>query len=237
MDMYKSVTILDSAEHGDLRYKAPEDLGFARDLNNIPITYTEIGKVCCDYPIVFTGSMESPTLSIVTGFKKEEGNLAIDAEGNWVGDYIPAFVRRYPFTLATIEENKLAVGFDLQSGCFNDPSGVRLYEDDGKATSVLEGVQNFLASFEKEIRTTVSMAQELMDKGVLKETVLTLGEGEEQESFGGLMIIDMDKVRKLDDDVTLDWARRGFFEMFALIQRSYDRFQPLIARRDASDRG
>jgi len=102
--MYKNVKILNPKEHSFFRYQAPDNLFFAKDLNIIPISFSEVKLLCCDFPIVVIGEENNLTLAILTGHKK---NNAIDEKsGKWIGEYLPAFLRRYPFIFVEDKEKK-----------------------------------------------------------------------------------------------------------------------------------
>ena len=62
----------------------------------------EVSFVGKDFPIVFTGG-EQTALVALTSLGGE--NLAINAEGKYIVSYVPAFLRRYPFMLASSQEN------------------------------------------------------------------------------------------------------------------------------------
>ena len=231
--MYKSVTILNSNEHKDFRFTPEKDFLFAKKMNVIPITFSEIRKLCCDYPIVYLKG-ESPSLAIIVGFDKEGNNLAIDENGKWRGDYIPAFLRRYPFIMVKTSNDQMALGCDIESGCFSSPDGKRLFDDDGKPTKTLNSIGNFLKGLEDEFIITKNMVAELDRLGILEDRVLSIGEGDSAKKIGGFKSVEHEKLISLADDILVDMVKKGWIEVITLQQFSLKNFEKLIAIEKAS---
>ena len=230
--MYKSITVLNAAEHSDFRFTPAGDLKFAKDMNVIPITFSEVQKLCCDFPIVYLGG-ETPSIVVVVGFDEEGKNLAIDEEGRWRGEYVPAFLRRYPFVMVKTGEDEMSLGVDLQSGCFSNPEGEALFGEDGTPTEKLSGIGEFLQNLEGEFATTRALVAELEKAEVLKERVLSIGEGEDARKIGGFKSVEHSALTALGDEKLAGWARSGLLELIALQQFSIKNFRKLIEIENA----
>lgn len=72
--------------------------------NAVPLTFVELPRAARDYPIVFVGAGEGKVPGVVALLGLRPGqNLFLDADGGWrQGVYVPAYVRRYPFCMATV---------------------------------------------------------------------------------------------------------------------------------------
>ena len=230
--MYKSVTILNSNEHRDFRFTPEKDFFFAKDMNVIPITFSEIRKLCCDYPIVYLGG-ESPSLAILVGIDKDGKNLAIDENGKFRGDYIPAFLRRYPFIMVKTSEEQMALGCDIESGCFSSPEGQRIFDDEGKPTEILNNIGNFLKGLEDEFLITRNLVAELDRLGILEDRVLSIGEGDSAKKIGGFKTVEHEKMTALSDDILVDIVKKGWIEVITLQQFSLKNIDKLIALENA----
>ncbi len=230
--MYKSVTILNSNEHRDFRFTPEKDFFFAKDMNVIPITFSEIRKLCCDYPVVYLGG-ESPSLAILVGIDKDGKNLAIDENGKFRGDYIPAFLRRYPFIMVKTGEEQMALGCDIESGCFSSPEGQRIFDDEGKPTEILNNIGNFLKGLEDEFLITRNLVAELDRLGILEDRVLSIGEGDSAKKIGGFKTVEHEKMTALSDDILVDMVKKGWIEVITLQQFSLKNIDKLIALEKA----
>ena len=230
--MYEKITLLNKEEHKDFRFKPVSDLNFAKDMMVVPITYEEVALLCCEYPIVILGG-EAPKFAIVVGVEEEQGNVVIDENGKWRGSYVPAFLRRYPFALVRTGDEALAIGVDLHSGCFSDPEGEPLFDQEGNPQPVLEQQIAFLETFERQMTLTSEILKAFNEKKVLSERVLTYKKDGEEKKVGGFFAFDRTKLAELDDAVLADWARRGWIDLVVCQNHSMKQFQKVVALANA----
>lgn len=99
---YRDVTPLQS----DMRVRLPEDgsiPAFARTLNAVPVTFTELQIAMRDYPVVFVSGDEGKTFRMVAalGLANRE-NLFLRGDAWEPGTYVPAYFRRYPFCMTRL---------------------------------------------------------------------------------------------------------------------------------------
>lgn len=230
--MYKSVTVLNANEHRDFRFTPVSDLFFAKEMNIIPISFSEVKMLCCDYPVVFIGG-DSPYLAIVVGIDEKGKNLAIDESGKWRGEYVPAFLRRYPFVLVKADDDNLVLGFDMESGCFSDPSGKVMFTKSGNLSKFVKDHMKFLEDFEREYRITSVMAQILDQKNILSDSTVTITQGEESKNIGGFKVVDSEKLSQLDDETLSKWVRDGWVELLSLHKFSIKNFNKIVSLANA----
>ncbi|MEA3492511.1 MAG: SapC family protein [Campylobacterota bacterium] len=222
--MYKNVKILQPKEHGFYRYSPPQDYYFAKDANLIPITFSEVKSLCCSYPIIIIEQDDKPMLMLMTGI---EHNNAVDEKGEWSCDYLPAFLRRYPFTLVGDESSDtLQLGFDLESGCFTSPNGDTLFDTDGEPSEALINAKKLLEAYNSEIQITNNILKRLKEKELLQPSQFTFKrDGEEDQKIGGFSIIDKKRLFEQDDESLLDTIKNGWMEIIELhllsLNRSY----------------
>ena len=208
--------MLNSKEHGFYRYTPAKDLYFAKNINLIPVTVSEVKKLCCEYPIVIVMEEETPRLVLLSGLKE---NMAIDEKGVWKGTYVPSFLKRYPFTLMRSESDDTTahIGFDLESGLFSSPEGEPLFNPDGTPSEILENINTFLAAFQKENQLTTNILLRLKEEGLIEAAQLTYtDENGEEQKVGGFAIISKEKLFETDDAFLLEAVRNGWMEMIEL---------------------
>ena len=81
--------------------RADKPYEFARNQHFVPVLATEIAPAALCYPVIFAGDDRSPIA--VMGLNEGE-NVFYDLDGLLRPDvYLPAYVRRYPFTAATAD--------------------------------------------------------------------------------------------------------------------------------------
>jgi len=217
--MYNNIKILDSKTHGFFRYTTATDFYFSKKLTLIPIAISEVKLLCCEYPIVIIMQEDKPNLMLLTGVSE---NGAIDEKGAWRGNYIPAFLRRYPFTLVEDDSSKTHhIGFDLESGLFSSPEGEALFNADGTASSSLEAVKQLLTNFQQESQITQNILMRMKEKDLLIASEFTIQkENEEAKKINGFFNIDKKRLFELENDFLIEVLQNGWMEMIELQQLS-----------------
>ncbi|MEN3929936.1 SapC family protein [Microvirga sp. W0021] len=171
MLFYKDVQVLSRDEHRDLRLKGSEGFDFAANTHWLPVAGTEFASACRSYPIVFvsegSGADEKITAILLVGLQ-QGSNDYVDNEKHWhPGAYLPAFVRRYPFALAVPGPNDeggkgdFMVCFDASFAGFNMEEGAHIFNEDGTASELLEGVVEFMNGFQNDLAETKKFVDEL----------------------------------------------------------------------------
>src|SRR6516164_2928685 len=119
---------LDATGDRGLSLQPVTDFGFARATNSVLLGAAEYPRAMRSYPIVFTSS--EPRVAVaVLGLEGNE-NLFVGADGKWRhGDYIPAYVRRYPFIfLEQPGRSELTLCVDEASGLLTQSGEYPLFD-------------------------------------------------------------------------------------------------------------
>jgi hypothetical protein len=208
---YKSVVPLSSQFHPNHGLKTRDDLEFTRGTHAIPITVDEFAIAQRHYPIVF-GLGENPAPLALIGLQ-EGNNLYLGADGQWeAGQYVPAFVRRYPFMLARLSptSEELSLCFDDTAGLLAADQGEPLF--DGTAPS--ETTKNILAfceQFEQAVFRTRAFMDELAKLDLLMDGEVTIQRPDlpEPAVYRGFRMVAEDKLQALRGDQTRKLVQSG----------------------------
>ncbi|XOB61309.1 SapC family protein [Campylobacterota bacterium DY0563] len=207
--MFKNLQILDKEKHKSLKVSEMKDLFFAKDLSSLPVILSEVATVGRVFPIVFIDG-ENPSISALISLGGE--NLAINSEGKWITNYLPFALRKYPFSVASVKDNKeqKVIMIDEDSSLVSKSKGKLLFKKDGAQSELLENAIKFLMDNEKHVQITKIMVKEIVDSGILEEREVAVGEGDEKKVLvSGFKVVDREKLNKLSDDILASWARRG----------------------------
>ena len=173
--MFRNLVALNAEVHRDLRFTPNQPFDFARDQVLIPITAAEVQKIARELVIVFPVQKGVP--QAVAGVEPGQ-SLHITDEGHWLGRYVPAHLRRYPFVLAekpTTAEQRAKTGrqyvvqFDADARHFEGSEGVALLDSEGKPTELLQKVQKVLMQMNHDQERTQEMIEQLDESGLLVE--------------------------------------------------------------------
>lgn len=97
--------------HKDKFWRVPKNLKFAEGNSVVPVFLTEIGRAVNSFPLVFVKQEDNFIISALLGLASGE-NLFLSNEGRWLGNYIPALIRVYPFRLLRTNDEQLALAID-----------------------------------------------------------------------------------------------------------------------------
>lgn len=159
---YANAVPITAQRHGRWTIEPGRNYAFARATNSVPLTRVEFARAAREYPVVFAGTDEQPYPLAILGLADRQ-NLFIGDDGTWRADYVPAFVRRYPFVFTTLDEGKtftLCID-EAYSGCNEDGDGERMFDDTGKPTEYLNGVLTFLREYQAEHQRTQAFARRM----------------------------------------------------------------------------
>lgn len=228
---YREPQPLNGSIHASWRLK-PGDVSFAAQTPVVPIVIGEFAAAARSYPIVFAAGDAAPLA--VLGV--QDANLFI-ADGQWsAGDYMPAYVRRYPFGFIAIEKPEgfvLAIDAGSARVQREGTEGVPLFEE-GKPSGVTQQALKFCEAFQGEARATRAFSDALVAQQLLvdRRADVTLGDGRKL-GVRGFQVVDAERFGKLEDAVVLDWNRKGWLALVYFHLASLERFSVLLSRQNA----
>jgi len=222
---------LNAELHSKLRLSQKADFGFARATNAVPVMGSEFAQAGHFYPIVFAGDAPMPVA--VLGLK--DSNVFVDAEGNWdkAVSYIPAYVRRYPFTfIEQPGQQGFLLGIDRAcSRVGENGEGASALFADGKPTNLTNDALQFCAAFQNDLVVTQAFSAALAEHNLLidRQANATLTDGR-RYGMQGFRIVDPKVFQALPDEVVVDWHRKGWLALVHAHLVSLDRFANLLDR-------
>jgi hypothetical protein len=214
---YEKPVLLDREKHRRTRVRPPTGFGFARKSNSVYLAAAEFSEACKEYPIVFSRSPDGKVVPVaVLGLRTGE-NLLLDDQDRWHARYMPAFIRRYPFVLAQVPGQSLAVCIDEAHPGLNETEGEALFDDKGQETPFLKQTLEFLTQYQREHARTEAFCKRLDENGLLKETNAR-ADLRDGRSFvvNGLLMVDEKKLLELPDATALTMFRNGEMHLVSL---------------------
>jgi hypothetical protein len=214
MIFYENAVPLNRASHQNLKLRPnPDYFTFASQTNSVLLAASEFPEALRDYPIVFVGQEGGPFAVVaLVGFSDKE-NLMVDASGRWEANtYVPAFIRRYPFILATganDDPDNMTVCIDEACKGLGTEEGEALFGANGVETEYMKGVVGFLQLFHAEMKRTGEFAARLAALGLLTSKVVNVQSNGETKTLGGFFLVDQEKLDALTDAQMLALARSG----------------------------
>jgi hypothetical protein len=204
------VVALDRQVHARLRLKPATDLAFAAGMSAVPLLSAEFGDAAREYAIVFVrGTDQSVVPAVLTG-KPNGPNVYLDAAGRWNAQYVPAYVRRYPFLTAQTAPDQFTVCIDAACSGFDATEGAQLFAAEGEPSPLLQQVVHNLADYQRHAQLTEAFTQRLVAAGVLvdADAKADLANGQAM-ALRGFCVVDEAHLRALPDSTSKEWLASG----------------------------
>lgn len=226
---YRRLEALDAVKHRRVQVKARDNWAFARGSNAIPVSFSEIPRAAQEYPIVFAGQGERLHLVALVGLT-EGDNLQVGRDGRWLGRYVPAYLRGYPFVLARAGDSGYALAFDPGADTVAEAGGAPLFDADGQRTEALDRIIEFLRQYEAQMDLARRFAQKVESLGLLVSVNadVRLKNGA-QYQLVGLRVIERGALQRLSDTAKLELFDSDWLEM---IHHQFASLQTLSALVD-----
>ena len=231
---YEKPVLLDREKHRKRRVLPSASFGFARKANSVYVAGVEFGEACKEYAIVFTKGGNGKVVPVVMLGLRGRENLFVDDENRWVGKYIPAFVRRYPFVLAELPGQSMGVCIDEAFPGLNEKDGELLFDAKGNNTPFLQNALDFLQQYQREYLRTEQFCQRLEQAGLLMEmnAKADLTDGR-SFTVSSLMVVDEKKLLALPDAAALSLFRSGEMHLISMHLTSLSNMRDLVDKMAA----
>lgn len=200
--IYENATPVNRLRHGNLSVKTGGDYSFSVEVNSVPLMVAEFAQVANDMTIVFAGQGDEIIPAVLLGVRENE-NLFVDADGKWLGKYVPAFLRRYPFVFSSSDDGEtftLCIDESFE-GANSDGRGERLFDAEGEQTQYLRGVLGFLQAYQVQFQRTKELTRRLRQLNLLEpmQAQFTL-RGGRNLMLSGFEVVSRDRLKGVTSD-------------------------------------
>lgn len=233
--MYERPELLNRETHGALGISRPaRPFGFCAKLRAAPLTIGEISLAAKHYPIIFSNTTNFIPLAVFGVI--EDLNLFVDEQGAWERNtYIPAFVRRYPFAVASEEGgDKFAIVIDAAHEGVVAGAEFPFFNEDGLSESAERAIE-FCRQYEGERRQTeqAMKALEAFDI-VAPQSAMFTPEGQSaQQPFAEYFGTDAGRLQDLPDAKFLELRKTGLLPLVHVQLSSMVNWRDMLSRRAA----
>lgn len=222
--------LLNNVDHHDLRVILRADAAYGDAVNQVLVFPTEFEAVQREYPIVFRKDAEGKLRPVaLLGLEKDE-NLFLDGAGGWQAKYVPALLRRGPFSIAAPQDA------DGEPMIRIDPSHPRVSRSEGEPVFLPHGGNStYLESVTGALRT-IYVGHHLLDQMIaafeavqlLRQVNLEVRISEGAvHAIAGAMVIDGERLAGLAGAELETLHRGGFLQSAFLAAASLANMQRL----------
>jgi len=236
--IYGDVQPVSTNKHAKISVKVGDNYDFARHINSVPLMAAEFPSATLEYSVVFTEHEDTIMPVAIMGFRNEE-NLYVGTNGEWLARYIPAFIRRYPFVFSSSDTGQsFTLCIDAEfSGCNQDGRGERLFDADGQQTQYLKNVLEFLKEYQAQYQRTQAFARKLKELDLLEPMTakFTMQSGD-SGNLTGFMAVNREKLKKLTAEQFRELAQTDELELIYIHIQSLQNFTQMLEKLQPVDK-
>ncbi|MEF3191268.1 MAG: SapC family protein [Campylobacterales bacterium] len=227
--MYANVALLNSQTDKNLKVEPLKNWSFAASTNYALITVDEFYHACKSQPILFVKDANNNYSAVAILGLKEGQNLFVGSDQQWEkGEYIPAFLRRYPFIFVQQGET-LALAYDKDCKAINTKKGEALFDKEGQPTSYTDGILKFMTEYQRSALRTQAFLNELATLELLEEVTVDIRVSGENLRFSGFLRINEQKLDGLDNEKKMALVANGMYKLIVAHLISMSNFDKLAA--------
>ena len=213
---------------------------FVRNLNAIPISYTEFAPASREYPVIFAAVAENRQVyAPVAALGLAAGENLYDNGGAWAsGVYVPAYVRRFPFCMAKVtfdkveQQNRLIC---VEKAHLDEAAGEAMFDDKGQPTERWKDIERLLSEYEADLERSREMCGILADYGLLEPFTMQakLNKGGDPLAMTGMFRVAEAKIEHLNASQLKNLVKKGILSRIYAHLLSLDNFARLLDRKAA----
>ena len=213
---------------------------FVRNLNAIPISYTEFAPASREYPVIFAAVAENRQVyAPVAALGLAAGENLYDNGGAWAsGVYVPAYVRRFPFCMAKVtfdkveQQNRLIC---VEKAHLDEAAGEAMFDAKGQPTERWKDIERLLSEYEADLERSREMCGILADYGLLEPFTMQakLNKGGDPLAMTGMFRVAEAKIEHLNASQLKNLVKKGILSRVYAHLLSLENFARLLDRKAA----
>ncbi|MEA2120075.1 SapC family protein [Halovibrio sp. HP20-50] len=185
-------------QHADSHYLPRQGYAFTINQAVAPILLAELPKLVPHYALGFI-KQEAGYQAVALLSLDGQNNLYLHSDGRWLGNYVPASLRGYPFTLARSDQDQVLA---IAQEHLSDDQGEPLFDEEGNLAVTVQKTLEFLNQCEQNRELTQQSMDALAEADVIEQWPLKIerGEGHDPISVNGLYRVSETALNALEAD-------------------------------------
>jgi hypothetical protein len=221
---------LNNEQHKNLKITGNFSAECMADRHVVPLMLQEFTAAAPHYPVFFL-QINEKQFSPVAVFGLKEGQNLLLKDGQFEGNYLPAAIRCYPFTLAQANDEQLILCINEQADNVSTTEGQALFNDDGSHTEFFQGINNFFRDYIDANTANRNVMDQITEMGLLRSDGLQYRDlAGKEHRVNGFFVIDQEKFNALNDEQFLTLRKLGVLPAIYAHFASLERIGNLISR-------
>lgn len=206
-----NIVPVSTSRHAGKAWRRPASFVFASTQTVVPLTGAEFAKAALAMPIAFI-EQAGQYLAVGVMSLVSDQNLFVGPAGQWLGTYVPATLRSYPFRLGRVEgAEEFHLCIDEDSGLVVEADGTAedFVDASGSPAPATKAIFDFLVAVERGRAMTATAVAVLADTGLIEPWPLQVTVDGTTTPVRGFFRINEAALNALDDAVFLKLRKLG----------------------------
>lgn len=194
MRAFKQAIALDSYTHREIRVVMPKNYSFMRDVEIVPLTYSEILSATMYYPVMFGTQGGTVFPFAVLGVSGK--NIFVTEDGSWKVDVIPNVCKHYPFGVLKEGDSYTIILDEFYASA----QGERLFDEEGNDTEFFAKIKQGLTELARDFHDAEEFSKEISQGGLLQPLNLDVNTKHGSMEFRNMLIANLEALSKLQPE-------------------------------------
>lgn len=195
------------------RFLRAKGYAFAAKEAVVALAAHELPKAAMSLPTGFIQAGESFSPVAVMGVQPGK-NLFVRVDGSWLGGYMPAAFRGFPFLLGNIEDGRQILCINDAQGSLSEIEGEAFFEADQQLTQPVKEILNFLSHVASNYVATQQMIAVLQKHQLIVPWEIKLQDSNKQtQAVQGLYRVDEKAMNQLSPEALYALQQSGALQL------------------------
>lgn len=196
------------SRHAKQHFQHCTSYSFAAQDAIAPLVAQELPRAAIALPIGFIAH-EGTFLPVAVQGLRPGTNLFVAPDGRWLGSYVPAVYRGYPFVLANSENGQQVLCIDEDSGLISQTNGSSFFDADAQPSLAIKEILSFLNEVAESRRSTQHTIAVLQKYELIQPWLIKLRSDAGEQAIDGLYSISEERLNQLPPDAFEEARQAG----------------------------
>jgi len=225
---YNHIAALSHKKHHNVSVQCHANYSFAKSTNSVPLGVGEFHLATHYYPIVFLANEDGLSPIAIIGLETKQ-NIWVDDSGKWLNDYVPAYIRRYPFIAVKTAQDAFTLCVDESADVVNRDGRGTLLFNGHEPSEYLNERYKLVEAYELEQKRNQILSSILLKHKLLEAAQLNFKAETETDLLSGFLVVSRKRLDELESEAVAELHKSGAMELIYQHLFSLERFQMLAA--------